>query len=216
MSQGVRYHLATSMNPGAIGVVVLCGAGAGGVVEKLTGKGVKASCYVAGIGEIDEALIARLRDDWWEVMPHGGVRVMQRVVERLEELGVKRAEVGVGVDAREMYPEAESLLEAEMLVTLSGAASGCAVDVLLDQPRRWGEAVEDGEELDWAGILEASRALDYLVEAPRIAVVGCANVGKSTLTNWVMGHSTSVVADMAGTTRDWVSGLAELEWKSVV
>jgi tRNA modification GTPase len=40
--------------------------------------------------------------------------------------------------------------------------------------------------------------------------VGPANVGKSTLSNLVTGRAMSLTADLPGTTRDWVAGLAEL------
>ncbi|MEM1027683.1 MAG: GTPase, partial [Planctomycetota bacterium] len=45
---------------------------------------------------------------------------------------------------------------------------------------------------------------------PTVVVVGRPNVGKSTLLNRLVGRSASVVADLPGTTRDWVGGLVEL------
>jgi tRNA modification GTPase len=50
---------------------------------------------------------------------------------------------------------------------------------------------------------------------PSIVVVGPANVGKSTLTNRMLGYAASIVADLPGTTRDWVGGMAQLRGVAV-
>jgi GTP-binding protein len=48
-------------------------------------------------------------------------------------------------------------------------------------------------------------------DAPRIAIVGRPNVGKSTLFNKLVGEERAVVHDMAGTTRDAIDTLVETE-----
>lgn len=52
---------------------------------------------------------------------------------------------------------------------------------------------------------------DNSIKAPRVAILGRPNVGKSTLFNRLVGEDRSVVHDMAGTTRDAVDTLVDTE-----
>lgn len=57
----------------------------------------------------------------------------------------------------------------------------------------------------------APEPVDENPDAPRIAIVGRPNVGKSTLFNRLVGEDRAVVHDMAGTTRDAIDTLVETE-----
>ena len=145
----------------------------------------------------------------FQLMPHAGPRVVSDLLDALAEMGAGFEKLA----PRELYPEAASDLEADMLGVLAGSASEAAVDRLLMQPRVWRRWLDDP---DWAGvgaIVEASDVLDRLVRPATVVVVGRANVGKSTLTNRLAGRRASVVADLPGTTRDWVGSLVELYGK---
>ncbi|MBI1374019.1 MAG: hypothetical protein GC159_14955 [Phycisphaera sp.] len=206
MSQ-VRFNITTAITPGAIAIVQLHGAATavGDLVEALTGDRPTVRSRLVDMAGIDEGLVVGLRDDWVQLMPHGGVRVVQRLAEKLRELG---AVAEPDASPRDVYPEASSDLEADMLATLARAASPAAIDRLLAQPRCWADALAG--DLDVDAVMRHSNALDRLVTPPTVVLVGMANVGKSTLSNWVMGRASSITADLPGTTRDWVAGLAEL------
>lgn len=200
--------LATSPQPGAVAILQLHGKGAGDVLGKLTGKADwQAGRYLlVSLGGVDEGLAVRLGDNWVQLMPHGGPRVVQKLIDRLVELGATFAEK---TDARAIYPEADSAIEADALHLISQAASPAAIDLLLAQPGLWRQATRAGA-VDAQAVLARSAVLDQLVHPPAVVVVGPANVGKSTLTNRMLGRAVSIVADLPGTTRDWVAGLAEL------
>ncbi len=88
---------------------------------------------------------------------------------------------------------------------LHGRRAGDLLDVVLE---RLGDKarVPEPESLPW--LEEATDPIDA-PDAPRVAIVGRPNVGKSTLFNRLVGEDRSVVHDMAGTTRDAVDTLVE-------
>ena len=144
-------------------------------------------------------------------MPHGGPRVVQRLLEHLtKQLGCT---YDTEPDPRELYPEATSPIEADMLAAVAHAASPAAIDLLAAQPALWRGLLQPAGEVSKPqrqAILKRSKTLDHLLTPPTVVVAGPANVGKSTLTNALMGKAMSIVADLPGTTRDWVGGLVEL------
>jgi tRNA modification GTPase len=64
--------------------------------------------------------------------------------------------------------------------------------------------------------LLTDRTLHWLLNPPRVAIVGTANVGKSTLVNHLLARERVITADLPGTTRDWVSEIADVNGLAVV
>lgn len=150
---------------------------------------------------IDHALIARISESCLQVMPHGGTIVVREVLAALIARGILERSLDV---APQDFPEARDEIESRMLHALAHASSPLAVDLLLDQPRRWRDA--PGTNADVA----PSPTLNRLLTPPLVVMVGPANVGKSTLLNRLAGRSVAIVADEPGTTRDHVGVLLDL------
>lgn len=214
--------LMTAPNPGAIAIVQLHGAGAAAMLRDLTATHdwPPGRVRFVSLAGIDDGCAVLLRDGsqgMAQVMPHGGLRVVQKLIDALVDRNCTYCNE---MSTRELYPEATNDLEADMLAALARAASPAAIDLLLAQPDLWrnyganrvSEITHDQRDV----IALRSQTLDRLIDAPCVVVVGRPNVGKSTLTNRLMGRSASLVADLPGTTRDWVGGLVELSPRPAV
>ena len=62
-----------------------------------------------------------------------------------------------------------------------------------------------GAALDAVAVQLAGRDASAAADLPRVVLVGPPNIGKSSLFNSLVGHDAALVADEAGTTRDWIA-----------
>jgi small GTP-binding protein len=208
-----RVTLTTANTPGAVAMIQLHGDAVVGTLERLTGRvnWNDRRAYLVNFANIDEGLGVLVNNHTAQLMPHGGPRVVQRLLQHLT------AELGCAYDAtpdpREIYPEADSPIEADMLDAIAKATSPAAIDLLSQQAYLWRGLLQQAGGVSRESrkqIVERSIILNHLLNPPTVVVAGPANVGKSTLTNALMGKAMSIVADLPGTTRDWVGGLVEL------
>ncbi len=206
-----RITLATAATPGAVAIIQIRGDESASMLRQITGvTDWPLTCVrFVHFKDIDAGLAVMLSKDWAQLMPHGGPRVVQKIIEALIGCG---AAYEAESPALQTYPEAASDIEADMLATIARAASPAANDLLLQQPARWQALLSEGGDLssNLAAMREGSSTLKHLIDPPTVVVIGQPNVGKSTLTNRMLGRAASIVADLPGTTRDWVAGLAEI------
>ncbi len=159
---------------------------------------------VADLLGVDRGVLARWDERTLHLMPHAGPHVLRSLSEALTRAGLPHHH---RPDVRAVYPEGGSVLECRMLDALARARSPLAIDLLLDQPRRW-RAHERGALPPPDD--EHSRVLSRLIDPPLIVAVGPPNIGKSTLLNTLAGRSVALVADEPGTTRDHLGASIDL------
>lgn len=162
---------------------------------------------LARLGGAEQVVIARWSGRCASLTAHAGPAALRGALETLGRAGIEPADRD-GFDARR-WPEARDEVEARALQALAHAASPRAIDLLLDQPRRWRERLK--APFPGAEIEAHSRALGRLLRPPVVAAVGASNIGKSALLNALAGRGVSIEADEPGTTRDRVGATIELD-----
>lgn len=201
----VRATLTTPPIPGAVAIILLQGDCAS-ILSELTGRhDFKLSqTHLVDFADIDEGLVLRLSEKTALLMPHGGPRIVERLASWLIEHGATWSDAQE-ISCQSLFPEATDAYEALMLRTLAQANSRLAVDLLLDQPKRWRlKPVLDPDDLS------RSLRLNRLIQPAHIALVGQPNAGKSSLMNALMGRTISIATHLPGTTRDYTTGLIDL------
>lgn len=191
-----RFTVLTAAASGAVAAIRVSGLNTSQVFERFGVAPVPAGCCaVRTVLGLDDALVACLTDGVL-IMPHGGRAVVRGLVEALQGMGFQE---GGEVVAR----PGDVLTDAMLERALAAAASPLAIDLLLDQPRRW--AAWDGSSSP-----ADAKALGRLLWPPTVVAVGAPNIGKSSLLNRVAGVGVALAFDRPGTTRDTVGVLVEL------
>jgi tRNA modification GTPase len=143
-----------------------------------------------------------------EVNCHGGIVAVQRVLDCFEKRGVEALDPEAFVER-----QARSRIEVEAVQALLRAATPLGVEILLDQLNGaleivlrglpWGEPAIAAETL--RELLATERLGRALWQPRRVAIVGPANAGKSTLFNALSREDRMIVSPRPGTTRDTVT-----------
>jgi tRNA modification GTPase len=166
---------------------------------------------------IDDPLVVLVREDAADLNVHGGPWVIRVTLDLLAREGF--AEIPLQGDAAplpEMAIDADDPLEREVLAHLPLARTERAVRTLLSQPAAWASLLARPPQRPEIDRVLADRTMQRLLFPPRVAIVGAANVGKSTLANQLFGQERSLTADLPGTTRDWVGELADIDGFAVM
>ncbi|HEY2585463.1 MAG TPA: GTPase [Tepidisphaeraceae bacterium] len=160
---------------------------------------------------VDDAVVVLIDETTADLNLHGGPWVVRSSLDLAARDGFV-----VHDSAKPPLPHeataGQTLLEQEVLSHLPLARTELGVRLLLAQPDAWAALQSAGvPSRDAIERILADRTLDHLLHPPRVAIVGPANVGKSTLANQLFARERSITADVPGTTRDWVGEIANVD-----
>ena len=230
-----RAYVLTARGAAAIAVVRLTGPGVGRFLETHFSKPVmRGRCIHGelkrGDSVLDDPVVVVLPNGAADVSLHGGPWVVQSVLELAQQEGFELTE---GDESPETADGA-NMLEKEVNACLPRAQTDLGVRVLLQQVAAWEQFVRratpgPGEETHLARWMQkaeqlraeivailADKGLWWLLNPPRVAIIGAPNVGKSTLANQLFARERVITADLPGTTRDWVGETANLDGLAVM
>jgi small GTP-binding protein len=150
-----------------------------------------------------------------DVNVHGGPWVVRSVLELARRAGFTVIEPR-GMPLPDEAVDAETEMGREVLRFLPMARTELAARALLAQEAAW-RLWRQKRPLtaDIVGLRD-DQSLYWLLQPPRVAVVGVPNAGKSTLSNQLFAQERSITADLPGTTRDWVGEIANIDGLAVM
>ncbi len=226
-----RAILLTAPGVSAIAVVRLAGPGVSDFLSKHFSAKAKADRCIHGTLRDDQNVIddpvVVISDDGKiaDINLHGGTWIVRRALDLARRAGFA---VETSADAIPLWAvDGQSIVEREMLADLPRARTEMAVRMMLAQPAAWSALEQSGAlganalpksgrvRTQLAGML-VDRTLEFLLNPPRVAIVGVANAGKSTLANQLFAQERSITADLPGTTRDWVGEIANIDGLAVM
>ena len=218
-------RLVTAPARGGIAVVVLSGPAVQEILDQVfrprgrpPAEGRLALGWLVDGEELLDEVVVTLLDGGRcaEINIHGGPHLARRVLALLSASGAVVSEGGA-IDPTLVRPHPRwhnPAVTREVLEALGQVTTPLAASAVSAQWAGGISALAADEAPEAAALRRAAGALPLmhrLLTPAEVVIAGPPNVGKSALTNALVGREVCIVSDAPGTTRDWVRTLAEVE-----
>ena len=215
----------TGKGTGAIATIQLYGDSAAEILKRIftpqgqkpaefsTGK-ILLGTIAAGNETIDQVTIGCEDNNTYTINCHGNPLIVERLMQLLRQQGVelltaeqllaKDKSLGtITIEARLTLPKAKTIQGTQIILNqIDSGLTASAKNWLQNQPEKIAAEAQK--------IIDKSKIAKFIIFGCRIVLAGPPNTGKSTLLNQLCGRQKAIVADIKGTTRDWVSANCQI------
>ncbi|HUV65480.1 MAG TPA: GTPase [Sedimentisphaerales bacterium] len=153
---------------------------------------------------------------------HGNPLIVEMIMQLLQRRGatlltpeqflarlltIQEPDNTIKVEAQLVQPKIKTLQGAKIV---AGQVNAGLAQRAQDWPGQMDEIVIDKIKAEATQILQKSQAGKLIIYGCTAVLAGPPNSGKSTLLNYLAGRQKSIVADIEGTTRDWVEATCRI------
>lgn len=210
--------LLTAPGVGALATIRLHGPGTADLLARHFSRPLLDDAVTYGTFQVDGKVVDDIVLHWdraqtqADLHVHGGHWVIHQILQAARDAGLRVVD-HPGLPLPPEATDGGSPLAVEIQQWLPLARTREAIASLLNQEGTWTALLrqaEAGQPVDLQP-LRTDRSLHWLLQPPRIAIVGIPNAGKSTLANALFARDRTITADLPGTTRDWIEDDANLD-----
>ena len=211
----------TGKGTGAIATIQLYGDSAADILKQIlppqpqkpveftTGK-ILLTTIQSGDKTIDQVTIGCEGNNTYAINCHGNLLIVEEIMQLLRQYGVElltaeqllcKTSAGnntIALEAKLAMPKIKTLEGTRII--LNQIDSG-----LTASAKNWLQIPPEKIAAETQKIIDNSKIAKLIIFGSRIVLAGPPNTGKSTLLNQLCGRQKAIVADVKGTTRDWVS-----------
>jgi len=219
----------TAKGTGAISSIQLAGPSAGAIIRKVftpTGRrevdfdigDISIGHIIDGPQVIDQVVVGCEGPDNFAINCHCNPIIVEMIMKLLKRYAAQPAGIhpmlaqqlasvdkpnAIAVEARLAQLEAVTLEGVKIIANQARAGLGKIAGQWLENINSL--TVQD-IRLQCKRIITDSKTANLIINGCKVVIAGPPNSGKSTLLNCLSGRDKAIVADTAGTTRDWVTG----------
>ncbi len=159
---------------------------------------------------IDQVTIGCEGNNTYAINCHGNPLIVEEIMQLLRQYGVElltaeqllcKTSAGnntIALEAKLTLPKIKTLEGTRIILNqIDSGLTASAKNWLQNPPEKIAAQAQE--------IIDKSKIAKFIVFGCRIVLAGPPNTGKSTLLNQLCGRQKAIVADIKGTTRDWVS-----------